>query len=100
MNYQKYKILKFIHKCPDIGIPKIVIHNALNMDNKELDIILKSLLEDELIFILNTKNKMDSPLYHINYKGYNYIKSYFKLKFKALWEKYLFSINLKLKNWL
>lgn len=96
MNYQKYKILKFIKKCPDGGVPIIVIHNALNIDNQELEKILQSLLENDLIYVLTPKNIDRNTLYYTNFKSSEYIQNYPKLVFKALWEKYLFSIILSL----
>lgn len=93
MNYQKYKILKFIYKCPDVGIPSVVIHNVLNIDNIELNKILDSLIDEQLIIILNTKEK---NLYSITVNGLKYIKIYRKSCFKDFFDKYLFSIILSI----
>lgn len=93
MNYTKYKILKFIKKCPDVGIPKIVIHNALNINNVELDKIINKLLSEKLIYILHYEK---DTLYSVNFEGSEYIKNFHKLKFKAFFEKYLFSFLLSL----
>ena len=93
MNYSKYKILKFINNCPDVGIPKIVIHNALNINNTELDKIIDELLSEKLIYILNYKK---DTLYSIASDGSEYLKKFHKLKFKAFFEKYLFSFILSL----
>lgn len=93
MNYKKYKILKFIKRCPDAGIPKVVIHNALNISNIELDKILCDLTNDNLVTIL--KYKKDT-LYSINFNGFDYMQNYPKLIFKALFEKYLFPILLSI----
>lgn len=96
LNYNKYKILKFINKCPDLGIPKIVIHNALNIDNNELETILKTLFDKELIIILNDKYKNVNPNYSVSTKGSYFIKKYPISIFKSLWDKYLFPIILSL----
>lgn len=89
MNYQQYKILKCINKCPDYFVPKVVIRNILNISPEELDKDLKYLKDKDYVSV-----KMIDNIEHycVDFHSEKSMNNYVKSLLKSVFDKYIFTI--------
>lgn len=71
MNKYYYELLKFIDECPDNYISKNIMFNGLKWTYGKIDAVINDLLDMKCI---DEYNFTGTPVYHVNFKGKQFIK--------------------------